>query len=91
MEQQQTRLSLDVETAYPDAPVVGTISVGGKLEVGVELQIDDDVTVQIANADGEIIASGTAVVEKIPTIGHRPKNGIPWNERAHKAKIEVEE
>lgn len=85
------QLSLDVGSGVDVGDlVVGTIQISGRLQCQHELNLDDVVVLTIANADGEVIAAGQATIESVPPIAHRPAQGIPWNERRHKAKIEDE-
>jgi len=65
----------------------GTVAIGGSFVLDVDLQPGDELTVQIANADGEVLTGG---VVEVTTVGFKPvkvKGFVVGKTRVHKAKL----
>lgn len=91
----QTSLSLEIKphpqvAKYDDASsrIEGSLALAGALTVVRDLNAGDDLTVQVCDADGQVIASGKF---EVSSVGTKPikvsKIGVVGTERAHKAKL----
>lgn len=91
----EVQLSLNVE-AHPNARqrdddgvgwIEGTLVVGGKLAVPRDLQPGERLTVRIADADGQLVATGELDVEQVAFPPIKAGGMIVGTERQHKAKV----
>lgn len=64
-----------------------TLAVGGAFTVTRDLQPGAELTVSIAGADGEILASGTAAVLSVGFVPITNDGDIVGTTRVHKAKL----
>lgn len=84
------QMTLAIATGQDEEIVRGTIGISGRLPTDYELDLDEELTVQIASADGEVIAAGKATVAGVKAIANRGE-GIPWTERRQTAKLNPEQ
>lgn len=83
------QLSFEIGGEAVGKHLYGTITIGGKLETDRDLNLEDELRVQVMNAQGEVVAGGPAIVGAPAFIEQRDKEGeIIAIERAHKAKVE---
>lgn len=84
-------MTLDVGIqGYGDDPLmIGTLKVTGTLKCHRNLDVGEAMTITIANADGEVVASAIdAEISAVPIIGHDATQTAPaWIERQHKVKV----
>lgn len=83
------QLSLDVGGDAAER-IDGSLSISGKVVVGRDLARQEDLEIHVfSKADGELIATGDAVVASIKFVD-QSKDGFEWVERQHTAKIQAE-
>lgn len=71
-----------------DGIVVGTLKIAGEYRLDRDLRAGDELTVTIADADGEVIAHGLARVGPVTLSPIEEKDaGVIGTERAHRAKV----
>lgn len=70
-------------------PVVGAVKLSGALTVDEDLQPGDQLTVQVANADGEVIAHCAAEVSNIGFKLLEQSGTVIGTQRIHTAKVEL--
>lgn len=75
---------------HPEAGefIDGSLKISGTFGCRKDLNPGDELTVQIANADGEVIASGLAEVGPVGFAPIKVKNEVIGTERVHKAKLQ---
>lgn len=70
------------------SPSGGSIAIAGKGTIRSQLFMGDDVTVQIIDAAGEIVASYDGTCTSVAFVHHdATENTGEWVERAHKIKL----
>lgn len=84
------QMTLEVGTAYGEDEIIrATIGVTGRIPTDYELDLDEELTITISSADGEVIAAGTATVDRATPIPHR--GDVSWTERRHRASFDAEQ
>lgn len=84
----KSQLSFEIGGEAVGQRVFGTVSVAGSLQIDRNLDLGDEVSVRVVNAQGEVIASGGAIVGAPNFKTTRDQQGeIIATERAHKAKV----
>lgn len=82
------QLSFEIGGELP-RPGGASFAIGGKGMVSRELFLDDDVTVQIVDAAGEVVASFAGSVVAVDFKKHRETDSAAaWVERVHRIKLE---
>jgi hypothetical protein len=77
------QMTLEVGEQPEDMPIAGTVAIA-PFPAPVELHKRDEVTVTIADADGQVIASGIGRVVGINFKDHDATQRAPaWTERVH--------
>jgi hypothetical protein len=72
----------------PDGYLQASLKIAGALWLDRNLYAGDELTVTVASADGEIIASGVAEVGTVSFPPIKEKQRVIGTERAHAAKIQ---
>lgn len=84
------QLSLDVDP-HPrvgdDGYLTGSLKLAGEFMVTDNLQPGAELTVHIASADGEVIASSVAEVASIAFVPIKADGSIIGTDRVHRAKL----
>jgi hypothetical protein len=82
------QLTFDLGKEVPTR-LAGSVNVAGRLEVGIDIPIDEPVTVQILNAGGKVLASADAVCTAVQFVSKHPADEPAWTERKHTVKVEM--
>lgn len=69
------------------APEESTFRIPALTSTAQELQMDEEVMVQLVDADGNIIITAYGVVSDVGFKKHRPVKGKPWVERRHAIEL----
>lgn len=69
-------------------PAGATLNITGKGELRSQLFMDDDVTIQVIDARGEVVATFDGSVVNVAFVKHQQTETDPeWVERVHKIKL----
>lgn len=84
-------LQLSFDVGGDDArPTGASLAIGGKGDIRAELYMDDDVTIRVIDARGEIVAEFQGTVAAVNFVKHKQtETEAAWVERAHKIKLEA--
>lgn len=86
---QQLTFDVGGEAARPTG---ASIAITGKGDIRSQLFIDDDVTIRVIDAEGEIVASFEGAVVDVGFKKHEgTETASPWVERIHKIKLGARE
>lgn len=68
-------------------PIVGALKISGALTVDEDLQPGEDLTIQVCNADGQVIASSSAQIGPIGFKSIKQSGVTIGTERMHTAEV----
>ena len=86
------QLSFDVGQNRAVRPSGASISISGKATIREQLLLDDDVSVQLVNAQGEIIGRFEGTCIDVTFKKHdATETTSAWIERVHKIKLTADE
>jgi hypothetical protein len=83
-------MTLEVGIQNDEMPIVGSLSVSGKLDLAEQLFKGDDVIVTIADADGAVITRAYGFVQGVGFTDHKTK-ALTYTERRHKIKLKTDD
>lgn len=70
-----------------DGILIGSLKIAGDFAVSVDLDSGDQLTVHVADADGNVIATAVAEVGGVGFAPIKDKDMVVGTERQHKAKV----
>lgn len=86
----QLSLNVDRHPHLPDdGMLMGTLKLGGGFAVPRDLQPGEELTVTVADADGQVIAASRAEVETVAFPPIKDKGVAIGTERRHKAALKL--
>ena len=83
----QQQMTFDIgDLAAEELPVAGKFTIGGQLRAIDELKKNAVVHIQISDADGVVVATGSGLVNSIEFVNYG-KDEVRWTERRHKIRM----